>query len=154
LIAECRVELALPQDAGEIARMSRAYIEQGLPWSWTPARVARSIANRATNVAVVREEGLLIGFAIMYYADTLAHLQLMAIHAKRRRSGIGSALHLWLEEVARVAGISEARVEARSDNPAARAFYGRHGYEELRVVNGMYHGICQGVRLRKRLNLD
>ena len=37
------IRLALPQDGVRIATMSRDYVEHGLGWGWTPARVLRSI---------------------------------------------------------------------------------------------------------------
>ena len=51
--------LATAADAVPIARMSRDLIEQGLGWSWTPLRVARSIADRAIDVLLPRDAGAL-----------------------------------------------------------------------------------------------
>ena len=39
------LKLAAPADAAPIAAMSRELIETGLPWSWTPERVARNLAS-------------------------------------------------------------------------------------------------------------
>jgi ribosomal-protein-alanine N-acetyltransferase len=145
------IHLASPADAATIGALSRIEIEDGLPWRWTPGRVARAIANPAINVAVVREADRLQAFGIMRYADDVAHLLLLAVHPACRRSGIGSALLQWLEVVALNAGIAMIRLEARNDNPAARAFYRRHGYRELAVVTGMYSGIKDGVCLEREL---
>jgi ribosomal-protein-alanine N-acetyltransferase len=136
-------------DCVAIAELSRTQIEDGLPWRWTPARVARAIADRATNVAVVRERDALIAFGIMKYADDAAHLLLLAVDPAHRRSGIGTALLRWLEVVARGAGLDVIRLEARDDNPAARAFYRHNGYRELRQVAGMYCGLKNGVHLER-----
>jgi len=146
---EIRIELAAPDDSVEIGEMSEADIEYGLPWRWTPPRIARAIRNPATNVAVARGPAGLVAFGIMTYADEVAHLLLFAVRASRRRSGVGSALLVWLEDVARVAGIAKIRLEARQDNAPARAFYRKHGYREVAKVLGMYCGIEDGVRLEK-----
>ncbi len=147
------IALATGRDAEQIAAMARSEIEYGLPWGWTAMRVARSIADRATNVAVLREQDAITAFGIMKYRDETAHLLLLAVHAAHRRRGIGSALVVWLEEVARTAGILRLGVEARADNEAALAFYRRHGFEELVTVPGMYSGRVDGVRLTKTLIL-
>jgi len=146
------ITLASAADAAAIAALSRVEIEVGLPWCWTPARVARAIADPTINVALQRDVGMLRAFGIMKYADDAAHLLLLAVHPVHRRAGTGSALLQWLELVARNAGIRIVRLETRDDNPAARAFYRRHGYRELSVVAGMYSGIKAGVCLERDLS--
>lgn len=145
------IRLAFPADAKAIAALSRTEIEYGLPWRWKPARVGCAIADPDTNVVVVPEGDRLIGFGIMFYRDTLAHLQLLAVRPDARRRGIGSAVLDWLENVASVAGITTIRLEARQDNAAALAFYRKHGYRERASVLGMYQGREDGVRLEKLL---
>ena len=148
------IQLATLRDAVQIAEMSKTDIEYGFPWKWTPSRVIQAIADSTTNVAVIREQSLVIAFGIMQYEAHAAHLELFAVHRSRRRTGLGSALLAWLEQVARVAGISTIRVEARKENSIARAFYRKHGYLEIADVVGMYHGLYDvedGVRFEKIL---
>jgi hypothetical protein len=49
--------LALPADAQPIASMSRELIESGLPWTWTPERVARNLHQAETVVLAARDAG-------------------------------------------------------------------------------------------------
>src|SRR5690349_9418410 len=79
MIADVDVRLAILSDAAEIAAMSRDYIERGLPWTWTEARVAHCIRDRDTNVVVAREKGIITGFGIMFHATDDAHLLLFAV---------------------------------------------------------------------------
>jgi len=151
VIADIPVQLARRGDATAIAALSRDAIEHGLPWRWTPVRVMRAIAHPDSNVAVVRERSALAAFGIMMYAGETAHLQLLAVHASRRRSGVGSALLVWLEDVARAAGIARIGLEARIDNTAGRCFYCEHGYHERHIVPAMYSGRLDGVRMEKWL---
>ena len=151
MIADQPVELATAADALPIAEMSRDYIEYGLPWGWTQRRVARAIVSADNNVAVVREADRVIGFGIMGYLEEDAHLLLLAVHHERRRGGIASAIVLWLEEVARAAGATRVRVEARRESVAARCFYNEHGYHELALRQQMYSGQVDGVVLEKWL---
>jgi ribosomal-protein-alanine N-acetyltransferase len=153
LIANTGIRLATRAEAQKIAELSRVAIEYGLPWSWTPERVARSVADRATNVVVADAHGGLAGFAIMKYGDTTAHLLLLAVPEALRRRGIGSALLGWLEETARAAGIETVRAEVRLANPAARAFYRGNGYEEIDRITRYYQGREDALRLEKVLAL-
>ena len=145
------VQIASALDATDIAEMSRALIEHGLPWTWRPERVRRAIAASDTNVAVVREQSELVAFGIMEYLEEDAHLALFAIRVRNQRQGVGSALLGWLEGSARVAGAMRIRVEARRDNLSARNFYSEHGYHETAIKSRMYSGRADGIRLEKWL---
>ena len=148
------VRLAQPEDAHDIAAMSRDLIERGLPWNWRPARVLRAIRHAETNVAVVRVNGELLGFGIMEYLDTDAYLSLLAVRRERQRSGIGSALLRWLEASARAAGVRRIRLETRRDNVAARTFYNELGYHEVAIRRGRYSDDVDGVLLEKWLRSE
>ena len=145
------IQLAALSDAEAIAAMSRELIEYGLPWSWRAARVARAIRHPETNVAVARMGGELVGFGIMEYLETDAHLVLFAVRAASQRQGIGSALLRWLESCAAVAGAQRIRLEARWENTAARTFYNEHGYHEVVIKPGRYSAAVDGVQLEKWL---
>jgi [ribosomal protein S18]-alanine N-acetyltransferase len=151
MITQHDIRLASDADAQAIACMSRDCIEHGLGWSWRPARVRRSIADASTNVVVCRDALGLAGFAIMKYGDEEAHLLLLAVDARRRRRGVGSALLAWLESTARTAGLGVIRLETRRTNLAGQAFYSRLGYREIARVAGWYRGFEDGVRFAKDL---
>jgi [ribosomal protein S18]-alanine N-acetyltransferase len=150
MTASTPIRLATAQDAALIAAMSRDYVEQGLGWSWTAARVLAAVNNRATNVAVA---GDLAGFGIMHYGDDSAHLALLAVHPAQQRRGLGTLLLAWLEKPARAAGIECIRLEARADNPNAMAFYRGQGFREATRIAGYYRGTMDAVRLEKRLDI-
>ena len=144
------IRLALPQDAVRIATMSRDYVEHGLGWGWTPARVLRSIRDRATNVVVAECGADLAGFGIMKYLDDDAHLLLFAVRPEYRRRGVGSGLVTWLESTATTAGIELIFLETRATNTAAREFYAARGYRELATLP-RYYGSEDAVRIGKDL---
>jgi ribosomal-protein-alanine N-acetyltransferase len=154
MITHVTVRLARLADAAEIAVMARDYIERGLPWTWTQARVAHAIRDPETNVVVVGDSGALSGFGIMYYANDDAHLLLFAVQRALQRRGVGSAILRWLEEVARAAGAKRIRVECLQENSAARNFYCEHGFHELDIARRMYRGLKDGVHLEKWLRED
>ena len=144
------IRLALPQDAVRIATMSRDYVEDGLGWGWTPARVLRGIRDRATNVVVAEYGADLAGFGIMKYLDDDAHLLLFAVKPEYRRRGVGSGLVTWLESTATTAGIELIFLETRATNAAAREFYAARGYRELATLP-RYYGSEDAVRIGKDL---
>jgi [ribosomal protein S18]-alanine N-acetyltransferase len=147
------VRLATAADVLAIADMSREYIEHGLGWSWTPTRIAAAIHDQSTNVAVIHQSDGVLGFGIMHYGDRSAHLALLAVHPAQRRRGIAARLVAWLEKSADTAGIERIRVEARSDNPGAIAFYQKHGYMQIDRIARYYRGVLDAVRLEKTLRL-
>lgn len=142
--------LALPSDAYEIAVMSRYLIEVGLRgWSWPPDRVAKAIKARETNVLVADVAPHLVGFAIMEFADTSAHLSLFAVKPSHQRCGIGRQLIAWLEEAALTAGIATINLELRVNNFGARTFYRVLGYKEASYISGYYRGVETAVRMTR-----
>lgn len=139
------------RDARRIALMSRNLIETGLDWSWTERRVAASIRDRTTNVAVAYDTGNVIGFGIARFRMDEAHILLLAVNESHRRRGVGTALVRWIEKTALVAGIGIVYLEARLVNTDARHFYKALGYREFRIEPRRYGGIETGVRLGKDL---
>jgi ribosomal-protein-alanine N-acetyltransferase len=76
---------------------------------------------------------------------------LLAVDARHRRRGIGAALVAWLERTAIAAGVGAVYLEARKSNAAARAFYHRLGYTEIKVVPRYYQGKEDAIRLARDL---
>jgi ribosomal protein S18 acetylase RimI-like enzyme len=143
-----RYRLAAPADAYEIAVMSRYLIEVGLRgWTWPPERVGKAIRARDTNVLVADVKQHLVGFAIMDFGETAAHLSLLAVKPTHQRCGIGKQLVAWMEEAALTAGITSVSLELRSNNFPARTFYRMLGYKELAYIPGYYRGVETAVKM-------
>ncbi len=145
--------LARAGDAREIAEMSRDLIEQGLTWSWTPARVQHFITGAESSVIVARRERHVAAFAIMHFGDDVAHLNLLAVAPEHRRQGLGSQLMDWLTTTAIEAGVFRINLEVRTQNDAARSFYERLGFAQLGVVQGYYQGREAALRMSRRLEI-
>ena len=150
---ETSLQLATIADAGPIAVMSRRLIESGLPWSWRPARVAKHIRGRDSLVLAGRLDQHLIGFAIMYFGQDTAHLNLLAVDTAYQRCGLGQRLVHWLEKSAVVAGTFIISLEVRERNYVARRFYRRLGYEETGRLSRYYGGSEDAVRMSHDLRL-
>ena len=130
-----------------IAEMSRAFIEHGLGWSWTPERVTREIQSKSSNVVVAEDGAKVIGFAIMSYAGDEARLNLFAVDPGHRRKGVGTRLIQWLEKTVLVAGTGVVYLEARSGNLAAIRFYESLGYRVVQRIPRYYSGRETAVRM-------
>jgi [ribosomal protein S18]-alanine N-acetyltransferase len=145
------LELARVNDAREIAEMSRDLVEQGLTWSWTPARVQHFISGPESSVVVARRERHIAAFAVMHFGDEVAHLNLLAVAPEHRRQGLGRQLMRWLTETAIEAGVFRINLELRTRNQPARIFYERLGFDPLGVVQGYYQGREAALRMSRRL---
>ncbi len=152
-ISDVTLRLAQPRDATTIARMSKRLIEMGLPWSWTPERVATRIRHRESVVLTARAGGALAGFAIMQFSDTSAHLELLAVDPTYQRLGMGRRLVEWLEETAVTAGTFVITVEVRTANVGARRFYSSLGYREVRCIAGYYCRVENAVQIVRDLRV-
>jgi ribosomal-protein-alanine N-acetyltransferase len=146
------LQLARLADANTIANMSRVLIEDGLPWRWTPQRVAASIHAPDVNVLVARIDGRMAGFAIMRYGDDDAHLDLLAVAPEFRRAGLARRLLQWLEKCAVVAGTFRIALEVRAENTGAQLFYERMGYRRLAHLPGYYEGVGHAFRMGRDLS--
>jgi ribosomal protein S18 acetylase RimI-like enzyme len=146
-----QLRLAHYSDVHTLARMSRDMVEQGLGWSWRAGRVAAMIKNPEAVVLVARSHFETVGFGIMEYHEQHAHLNLLAVKPRQRRSGTGRALLEWLEKTARYAGIERIFLEVRARNRGARAFYESLGWENVRYVSGYYQGRESALRMVRQL---
>jgi ribosomal-protein-alanine N-acetyltransferase len=138
-------------EAAAIATMSRLQVEYGLNWRWTPARIRRAIGDKETMVLVASIEGVLEGFAIMKFRDEDAHLLLLAVQPRARRTGVGRAMLQWLEKSCRTAGVLHIRLEVRVSNQPARQFYESMGYRLVSQVAGYYEKREAAVVMAKSL---
>ena len=147
------LKLAAPADAATIAAMSRELIEAGLPWTWTPERVARNLAQPDTLVLTARDGVPLVGFAIMQFGDERAHLSLLAVRPDCQRQGVGRRMLEWLTASALTAGIASIHLELREANQGARRFYLQQGYAETVRIPGYYRGVETAVRMLREIRV-
>ena len=140
-------------DAMPIAQMSRELIEAGLPWTWTPERVARNLGRHETLVLTARDAEHLAGFAIMQFGDERAHLSLFAVQPDYQRQGIGRRMLQWLVESALTAGIASVHLELRVTNLGARRFYLEQGFAETARIQRYYSGVETAVRMLRDIRV-
>ncbi len=140
-----------PDDAEKIAMMSRDLIETGLGWSWGPDRVSRSLRNKDTMTVIACDRDRIVAFAIMYFGEEHAHLNLLAVRPSHQRLGIGRRLVEWMVESAFSAGIATIHLELRASNYTARSFYRTLGFAESAYIPGYYRGREMALRMMRVL---
>ena len=82
------LEPARLADATRLAAMSHEYVEMGLKPAWSSSRITWHIRHPESIVLTARAGDLVGGFAIMRYADDVAHLNLLAVDPGYRRRGV------------------------------------------------------------------
>jgi ribosomal protein S18 acetylase RimI-like enzyme len=145
--------LARLGDAPRIAAMSRALIESGLPWTWTPRRVAAHIKEREHLAVIATAERQLAGFVMAQFGAERVHLALLAVADAHRGRGLGRQLVRWVEESALVAGLFHIRLEVRASNTQARRFYTKLGYTQGGVLPRYYSGLEDAIQFSRDLQV-
>ncbi|MEY4932446.1 MAG: hypothetical protein RLZZ403_766 [Pseudomonadota bacterium] len=140
-------------EAARIAGMSRTLIEPGLPWSWTPRRVAAHMRQRDNMVVTARTEKDLVGFAMAHFGDDSVHVTLLAVAESAQRHGVGRQLIGWIEESAVTAGVFTVELELRAGNMGAKQFYTALGYRETLRVPRYYSGLEDAIRMARNLRV-
>ncbi len=150
------IELCLARvgDAYPISQMSRSLIEHGLGWTWRPERIVKHIRSPESVVLTAKDGKRLVGFAIMGFFDSKAHLYLMAVSEHYRRRGVGRRLLSWLVESAAVAGIGRISLEFRVKNDAAHAFYRAVGFQGAQRLRRYYHGKEDALRMYRQISVS
>lgn len=138
-------------DAPAIAHMSRMLIEPGLPWNWTPRRVAIHMRQSDNLVITAKMGSEMVGFVLAQFGTESVHVALLGVSAGRQRHGIGRQLVNWVEESAVVAGLFQVKLEVRASNQSARRFYASLHYAEAGTVPGYYSGIEDAVKFSRDL---
>ena len=152
-MAAVDIELALaqPDDASELARLSRDLVEIGLDWTYRPDRIRALIRNADIVTLIARDGHQVAGFAIMEFGVERAHLVLLAVRPSHQRDGIARRLIVWLVESAAVAGMASIHVELRTSNTAAFAFYRAMGFAPTLRLEGYYQRRESAVRMLRLL---
>ncbi|MGO9804791.1 MAG: GNAT family N-acetyltransferase [Steroidobacteraceae bacterium] len=149
-----RLEPARITDATRLATMAHELIEAGLRPAWGATRIGWYVRHPESVVLTARSDRSIAGFAIMRFADEVAHLTLLAVEPAHRRRGIARRLVTWLEETALTAGTYLIGLELRAQNEAACAFYRALGYRELGRVPGYYQGVEAALRMERDVRVS
>ena len=73
--------------------------------------------------------------------DEIMVLHTLVISGRVKRKGLGGQFLKFYEDYAREHGCRYLRLDTNARNKAARAFYNKHGYEEIGIVPTVFNGI-------------
>jgi ribosomal-protein-alanine N-acetyltransferase len=142
-----------PADFETLYSIDRACYPRGIAYSRRTLREYLSAASADCLVAEVtagpRRE--IAGFIIALAEDTEAHIITIDVVESRRRSGVGSALLLAMEERLLARGVRQIALETATSNAAGVAFWQRHGYRYAGVLRGYYQGRVDAYWMLKSL---
>jgi ribosomal protein S18 acetylase RimI-like enzyme len=132
------IRSATSADAGDLARMNAAFNDV----SDSAAQIAERLAACAEieTVLVAELDGHVAGFACLrvvpcvLYDQPYAELTELYVELAFRRRGIGRALILRAEELARARGAADLLIMTGTGNLAAQALYRAAGYDTYAVA--------------------
>lgn len=87
---------------------------------------------------VLRQQGGMVGFAMVMDAPDMAHLLVIGVRPDAQRHGAGARLLAQCEAYARAQGLDALTLEVRPSNAQAIAFYRQHGFDHVGVRKGYY----------------
>jgi [ribosomal protein S18]-alanine N-acetyltransferase len=114
--------------------------------AWSRASVADELTGPLRQAFVaVDEAGEVCGYVVLLGVGDVADLQRIAVRHDRRRRGVATALLSACD----LSGLGRVVLEVRSDNGAARAFYLRHGFDEVARRRSYYADGTDAVVLER-----
>ncbi len=105
------------------------------PPGWSRPQYREELQRPGGHFLVAEVEGCVWGFAIGWSVAEQTHILNVAVHADRRRQGIGRML---VEAVVARGGGKETLLEARASNTAACALYEALGFQVVGRRPGYY----------------
>jgi ribosomal-protein-alanine N-acetyltransferase len=109
------------------------------------------LAQAGALCVVVETESKIAGFLIADRDGPLAHIITIDVAPEHRRLGVGTRMLEEIELRLAAFGVREINLETASDNEAGTAFWQRHGYRTIGVLEGYYLGKQDACAMQKRL---
>lgn len=106
--------------------------------AWKESDFGEALAAGHAVIFCSGEEGAPTGYAVFYHAADEGELDSIAVNAKIRRTGAGSALLSAGVGALRAAGVKKLFLEVREGNAPAVAFYEKHGFLAAGVRKRFY----------------
>ena len=122
--------------------------------AWTSSSYESELADTSTRhyVAALDADGVFVGWAGVRVVGVSAEILTVGVVPAARRRGIGRLLVAALVEEARRRGATEAFLEVRVDNDAARTLYAGLGWADVGRRRGYYNlGRVDAVVMRREL---
>lgn len=106
--------------------------------AWSETLVRAELDAPSRSVVVVRDAGIVLGYASVMSSVDIADLQRIAVRPDRRGRGHGRSLLAEAMRVAALGGADRMLLEVAADNAAAIALYHSAGFTEIDRRVGYY----------------
>lgn len=105
---------------------------------WKPENLKSELENLNSKYIVAKENGLVVGFAGLWFSVDDAHITNIVVRKSYRQQGIGNALLKVLIELGKVK--ESLTLEVNTQNEIAQKLYLKYGFENLGVRKKYYGG--------------
>jgi ribosomal-protein-alanine N-acetyltransferase len=125
----------LPSDLDEVLAIEEASF--AIPWS-RESFLFELQANPYARSFVMRRGAKIVAFTCLWIVYDELKINNIAVAAGERRNGYGKILLRHILDFGRSESCTEATLEVRPSNFAARALYAAHGFREIGRRKGYY----------------
>lgn len=151
-----QLRLYQSSDFETLYQLDRECYPRGIAYSRATLRWFLSLGTSTCLVAQIEQaeqpEQTIIGFIVGEMSERKqAHIITLDVAAAHRRSGVGSALLVELERRLAAAGARRVELETATDNEVAIAFWQRHGYRTVGVIERYYLNRIDALAMAKPL---
>ena len=105
---------------------------------WKPENLKSELKNLNSKYIVAKENGLVVGFAGIWFSVDDAHITNIVVRKSYRHKGIGNALLKVLIELGKAK--DSLTLEVNTQNEIAQKLYLKYGFENLGVRKKYYGG--------------
>jgi [ribosomal protein S18]-alanine N-acetyltransferase len=118
------------------------------PVGWSQSVFATEIGQVGKgdrHYAVARRDGIIVGYAGLWFAVDEAHITNVAVAPMARRQGVGRALMLHLAETAIAHGCLGWTLEVRATSAGAQELYREFGFDAVGVRQKYYDNVEDAI---------
>ena len=112
------------EDLADVARLEKEIFSD--PWSENAIR--ESMEQSQTLLLSALEDGVLVGYLIVYYVLEDGEIARIAVESDFRRNGVASRLMKELAFICADNGVNKLLLDVRESNESAEAFYKKKGF--------------------------
>ncbi|MEO0107560.1 MAG: ribosomal protein S18-alanine N-acetyltransferase [candidate division WOR-3 bacterium] len=131
---DCSLEPMTLEDLDEVVRIENSVFSS--PWS--RRSFVAELGKEYSRPLVARQEGRVVGYAVLWLIDDKGHLANLAVDEEVRRRGIGSFLLEAVLAHAYAAGCGSIWLEVRASNTSAQSLYRKYGFTLVGVRRNYY----------------
>ncbi len=106
--------------------------------AWTVQGITETYDQPQTFLTVAEENGVIVGYCIVYYVLEEGEIARIAVDEKIRRQGVGRGLLDYTMICCRQMKLQRVLLDVRESNAAARAFYVSYGFAEDGMRKNFY----------------